>query len=92
VIFSFSRIFTVKIKKKEMEVIHKLLNIVAPPFTFFSLCLFLPPFWFYKLFLSILSSIFSENVAGKVVVITGASSGIGEVITQPKTIYIYISL
>ncbi|GLT69233.1 hypothetical protein SLA2020_414010 [Shorea laevis] len=61
-----------------MDVIHKFLNIVAPPFTFFSLCLFLPPFWFYKFFLSILSSIFSENLAGKVVIITGASSGIGE--------------
>ncbi|KAK7318296.1 hypothetical protein RJT34_02995 [Clitoria ternatea] len=61
-----------------MDLIHKFLNIVAPPTTFFSLCLFLPPYWTFKFFLSIINSIFSENVAGKVVHITGASSGIGE--------------
>lgn len=68
-----------------LNLIHKFLNLVAPPFTFFSLCLFLPPFYLFKSFLSVLSSIFSENVNGKVVLITGASSGIGEV--NPKTPY-----
>ncbi|KAK4351113.1 hypothetical protein RND71_030426 [Anisodus tanguticus] len=61
-----------------VDLIHGFLNIVAPPFTFFSLLLFLPPYQFFKYFLSILGSIFSEDVAGKVVIITGASSGIGE--------------
>ncbi|KAG5014442.1 11-beta-hydroxysteroid dehydrogenase 1B [Glycine max] len=61
-----------------MDLIHKFLNIVAPITTFFFLCLFLPPYWTFKFFLSIINSIFSENVAGKVVHITGASSGIGE--------------
>ncbi|XVE63700.1 hypothetical protein DITRI_Ditri07aG0040900 [Diplodiscus trichospermus] len=61
-----------------MDLIIKLLNLVAPSFTFFSLFLFLPPFYLFKFFLFILSSIFSENLAGKVVIITGASSGIGE--------------
>ncbi|TKY45607.1 11-beta-hydroxysteroid dehydrogenase 1B [Spatholobus suberectus] len=61
-----------------MDLIHKFLNLVAPPTTFFSLCLFLPPYWTFKFFLSIINSIFRENVAGKVVHITGASSGIGE--------------
>ncbi|KAL6280869.1 hypothetical protein ACE6H2_017750 [Prunus campanulata] len=61
-----------------LNLIHKFLNLLAPPFTFFSLCLFLPPFYLFKSFLSVLSSIFSENVNGKVVLITGASSGIGE--------------
>lgn len=61
-----------------MDLIHKFLNLVAPPFTFFSLCLFLPPFYAFKFFLSTLSSVFSESVEGKVVLITGASSGIGE--------------
>ncbi|XVF08667.1 hypothetical protein REPUB_Repub07fG0022500 [Reevesia pubescens] len=61
-----------------MDLIHKFLNIVAPSLTFFSLCFCLPPYYLFKFFLSILSSIFSENLAGKVVLITGASSGIGE--------------
>ncbi|EOY22539.1 Short-chain dehydrogenase/reductase SDR - like 10 [Theobroma cacao] len=61
-----------------MDLIHKFLNLVAPWFTFFSLCLFLPPFYLFKFFLATLGSFFSENVSGKVVIITGASSGIGE--------------
>ncbi|KAF5196309.1 11-beta-hydroxysteroid dehydrogenase 1B [Thalictrum thalictroides] len=40
--------------------------------------MFLPPFYFFKFFLFTLRFLFSENVAGKVVLITGASSGIGE--------------
>ncbi|XVE56545.1 hypothetical protein DITRI_Ditri04bG0019600 [Diplodiscus trichospermus] len=61
-----------------MDLIHKFLNLVAPPFTVFSLIFFLPPFYLFKFFLSTLRSIFSENLEGKVVIITGASSGIGE--------------
>ncbi|KAL4634514.1 hypothetical protein ACB092_04G205100 [Castanea dentata] len=61
-----------------MDLINKFLNIVAPPFTFFSICILLPPTYLYKLFLSTLSSVFSESLSGKVVLITGASSGIGE--------------
>ncbi|XWS51449.1 hypothetical protein CRYUN_Cryun12cG0177200 [Craigia yunnanensis] len=61
-----------------MDLIIKFLNLVAPSFTFFSLFFFLPPFYLFKFFISILSSFFSENLAGKVVIITCASSGIGE--------------
>ncbi|KAL0441901.1 UNVERIFIED_CONTAM: 11-beta-hydroxysteroid dehydrogenase 1A [Sesamum radiatum] len=61
-----------------MDLIHTFLNLTAPPFTFFFLLFFLPPFQIFKFFLSILGTLFSEDVAGKVVVITGASSGIGE--------------
>ncbi|CAN6718243.1 unnamed protein product [Malus baccata var. baccata] len=61
-----------------LGLIHTFLNLVAPPFTFFSLCVFLPAFYLFKSFSYVLSSIFSENLQGKVVVITGASSGIGE--------------
>ncbi|KAK3013859.1 hypothetical protein RJ639_010207 [Escallonia herrerae] len=61
-----------------MDLINGFLNLVAPPFTFFTLMLFLPPFQLFKLFLSTLGSVFSEDLTGKVVLITGASSGIGE--------------
>uniref|UniRef100_A0A7C9DQV4 11-beta-hydroxysteroid dehydrogenase n=1 Tax=Opuntia streptacantha TaxID=393608 RepID=A0A7C9DQV4_OPUST len=62
-----------------MDLINWGLNIVAPPFTFFSLCLLLPPFHLLKFLLFVLRSLFfTEDVAGKVVIITGASSGIGE--------------
>ncbi|XP_024017812.1 11-beta-hydroxysteroid dehydrogenase 1B isoform X2 [Morus notabilis] len=61
-----------------VELIHKFLNLTAPTFTFFSLFLFYPPFLFFKFCQFLLSYVFSENIAGKVVLITGASSGIGE--------------
>ncbi|KAL2935749.1 11-beta-hydroxysteroid dehydrogenase 1B [Bienertia sinuspersici] len=61
-----------------MDLINEVLNIAVPPFTFLSFCLLLPPFQFLKFCLSILNSFFSEDVTGKVVIITGASSGIGE--------------
>ncbi|EEF51747.1 11-beta-hydroxysteroid dehydrogenase A [Ricinus communis] len=61
-----------------MDLINTFLNLVAPPFTFFSLCFLLPPYLIYKGFSSVFNFIFSEDVTGKVVLITGASSGIGE--------------
>ncbi|EPS70609.1 steroleosin, partial [Genlisea aurea] len=60
------------------DIIHAFLNLAAPPFTFFCILFFYPPIQFFKLFLSLLGTLFPEDVAGKVVLITGASSGIGE--------------
>ena len=65
-----------------LELIHAFLNLAAPPVTYFSLMLFLPPFQIFNFFLSILGALFSEHISGKVVLITGASSGIGEVSLQ----------
>ncbi|KAH7865293.1 hypothetical protein Vadar_004792 [Vaccinium darrowii] len=61
-----------------MGLIHMFLNLVLPPFTFFTLLLLVPPYQAFKCFISFLAFFFHENVAGKVVLITGASSGIGE--------------
>ncbi|XP_061953060.1 11-beta-hydroxysteroid dehydrogenase A-like [Populus nigra] len=61
-----------------MDLIHKVLNIVLPPITLILLLLFFPYFLVSKFISSIKRSINSEKVAGKVVLITGASSGIGE--------------
>ncbi|GMN56593.1 hypothetical protein TIFTF001_025704 [Ficus carica] len=62
-----------------MAFIHKFLNLVLPLSSLITILLFLPPFLVYKLFkYSIKAFTHTENLAGKVVLITGASSGIGE--------------
>ncbi|XP_011033351.1 PREDICTED: 11-beta-hydroxysteroid dehydrogenase-like 6 [Populus euphratica] len=61
-----------------MTSIHKLLNIVFPLMIIISILVILPPYLVFKLLSYIKRSMFTENVAGKVVLITGASSGIGE--------------
>ncbi|KAK7853549.1 11-beta-hydroxysteroid dehydrogenase 1b [Quercus suber] len=61
-----------------MYLIHKFLNIVLLPLNLIVLLSFMPPFLILKFLWSLKRSIYSENVFGKVVLITGASSGIGE--------------
>lgn len=62
----------------KLDLVHSFLNVIAPPATLVTLLLLLPPYWLAKFLRYVYRSIFSENVAGKVVIITGASSGIGE--------------
>ncbi|XP_050246563.1 11-beta-hydroxysteroid dehydrogenase A-like [Quercus robur] len=61
-----------------MDLLHKFLNIVLLPITLTVLLLFLLPFLFLKFLWSLKRSIYREHLAGKVILITGASSGIGE--------------
>lgn len=61
-----------------MDFIHKLISILLPPLASLWLLIFLPPYLIFKCISYIIRSVRSENVAGKVVLITGASSGIGE--------------
>ncbi|KAH0653522.1 hypothetical protein KY290_031804 [Solanum tuberosum] len=61
-----------------LNLIHKLLNTYLPHIATTALIHFMPLYLFLKFLYFIFRCIFIENVAGKVVVITGASSGIGE--------------
>lgn len=61
-----------------MDLVQKLMNLVLPPIALLMLLFILPPFLVYKFVSFIKRSIYIEDVARKVVLITGASSGIGE--------------
>ncbi|KAK8597973.1 hypothetical protein V6N13_095366 [Hibiscus sabdariffa] len=61
-----------------MDFSHKLISIIFPVLTILFLLFFMPPYLIFKLISYIFRSFFPENVAGKAVLITGASSGIGE--------------
>ncbi|CAD5325109.1 unnamed protein product [Arabidopsis thaliana] len=61
-----------------MDMLHTILNFLLPHLTISFLVLFYPFYLFIKLVSCLLKKFRFENVAGKVVLITGASSGIGE--------------
>ncbi|XP_030938954.1 11-beta-hydroxysteroid dehydrogenase-like 4A isoform X1 [Quercus lobata] len=61
-----------------MDFLHKFLGIALPPLMLIVFSITLAPFLFLKFLYFLKRSKYSENVAGKVILITGASSGIGE--------------
>jgi hypothetical protein len=62
-----------------VDLVNGVLNWVATPAMVASLLLFYPPYYLFKTVHSFLSYLFPDDLARKVVLITGASSGIGEV-------------
>lgn len=62
-----------------MDLVNEFLNIVAPVLTIAILPSFLPLYLLFKFLHFFIRTINAEDVAGKVVLITGASSGIGKV-------------
>ncbi|XP_059633491.1 11-beta-hydroxysteroid dehydrogenase-like 2 isoform X1 [Cornus florida] len=62
-----------------MDVIHELIYLVIVPAVCVFLCLILPSFFIFNFIHTILQYLFpAKNMKGKVVLITGAASGIGE--------------
>ncbi|XVF54724.1 hypothetical protein PTKIN_Ptkin05aG0204100 [Pterospermum kingtungense] len=62
----------------KMDLIHNVMNVVLPPLMIILLIFVYPIYLVYKFLYFIKRIISTENVAGKVVLITGAASGIGE--------------
>ncbi|CAJ1937525.1 unnamed protein product [Sphenostylis stenocarpa] len=61
-----------------MDGVTKLLNLAVPPLTLILLCVCMLPSLIFKQLMYVKKSVYKENVANKVVLITGAGSGIGE--------------
>ncbi|KAK9117607.1 hypothetical protein Sjap_016554 [Stephania japonica] len=62
-----------------MDLVHLLMNLIVPPILLTAIVVVWPFYFIYNIVASITKAAFSmEDVTGKVVLITGASSGIGE--------------
>ncbi|KAF5204862.1 11-beta-hydroxysteroid dehydrogenase [Thalictrum thalictroides] len=61
-----------------MELIHLVMDMVVPPVLLIFMLVILPPYLLYKFVNTIIRRFTVEDLTGKVVLITGASSGIGE--------------
>ncbi|CAH2065081.1 unnamed protein product, partial [Thlaspi arvense] len=66
------------LQTNNMDMLNTVLNLLLPPLTIIFLFLFYPFYLLIKLVISLQKHLRFEDVARKVVLITGASSGIGE--------------
>nr|XP_043639595.1 11-beta-hydroxysteroid dehydrogenase-like 2 [Erigeron canadensis] len=58
--------------------IHIILNIIVPVFSIIFFIFWVPGFWLSNVMRRCYKSVYPEELSGKVILITGASSGIGE--------------
>lgn len=61
-----------------MSAICNILNVVLPPLSLIILPIIMLPYLFFKLLIHVKNLVYKKNMARKVVLITGAASGIGE--------------
>ncbi|XP_058735935.1 11-beta-hydroxysteroid dehydrogenase-like 4A [Vicia villosa] len=61
-----------------MSLICSILNVALPPLSLILLPIIMLPYLFFKLLIHLKKLVYKENMARKVVLITGAASGIGE--------------
>ncbi|CAI8619350.1 unnamed protein product [Vicia faba] len=61
-----------------MSAICNILNVALPPLSLIILPIIMLPYLFFKLLIRVKKMVYKENMARKVVLITGAASGIGE--------------
>jgi hypothetical protein len=64
---------------KTMSEVCNILNVALPPLSMIILSIIMLPFLFFKLLIYVKTLVYTENMTMKVVLITGAASGIGEV-------------
>lgn len=70
-----------------MDLMNNFLNILLSRISLTAFFVILPAYLIFKFLSYIIKSIFSEDVDGKVVLITGASSGIGEVLPLAHPVF-----
>ncbi|KAJ0585514.1 putative 11-beta-hydroxysteroid dehydrogenase [Helianthus annuus] len=61
-----------------LDMIHAILNVVFPLVSVILFIVLVPAFWLFNLLRFCFKSMYPEQLAGKVILITGASTGIGE--------------
>lgn len=71
--------------KKMMDLVNSVLNFVVPPASLVMLAFSWPALYFINTCERMYNSFFGEDMEDKIVIITGASSGIGEVNKKKKS-------